>query len=186
MSILKITYDDKQQLNANGSIAAINKCQASDLNEIKTVVNTNADNLGDLSTLTTSIKTSVVDSINSLRTQKILHSGGYHMTASQTASLSENISSQTNGVVLVWVPYVNGEAQAWGYNMIFVPKYFVNVTGRGMNVILTTSNFGNMGVKYIYIDDNQIRGHASNTQSGTASGITYDNQYWVLRYVIGV
>ena len=45
MSVQKITFTDKQQLNANTSIPAINKCQAADMNEIKSVVNNNADEL---------------------------------------------------------------------------------------------------------------------------------------------
>lgn len=40
-----ITYTDKVAMNANANIPAINKCQAADMNEIKSVVNTNADYL---------------------------------------------------------------------------------------------------------------------------------------------
>lgn len=64
MSITKITYTDKQQLNANASINAVNKCQASDMNEIKSVVNTNADLQGDLTNLATTDKSSLVNAIN--------------------------------------------------------------------------------------------------------------------------
>ena len=39
----KITYDAKAYINENPSVPAINKVQAADMNEIKTVVNTNAD-----------------------------------------------------------------------------------------------------------------------------------------------
>lgn len=64
MSITKITYTDKQQLNANASIADVNKVKATDMNEIKTVANNNADNIGDLTTLNTTNKTSLVSAIN--------------------------------------------------------------------------------------------------------------------------
>jgi hypothetical protein len=37
----QITYADKSTMNSNSSIPAINKCQASDMNEIKSVVNSN-------------------------------------------------------------------------------------------------------------------------------------------------
>lgn len=37
----QITYADKSTMNTNSSIPAINKCQASDMNEIKSVVNGN-------------------------------------------------------------------------------------------------------------------------------------------------
>ena len=39
----KITYDDKISINENADIPAINKCQASDMNEIKNVINENYD-----------------------------------------------------------------------------------------------------------------------------------------------
>lgn len=60
----KITYANKQTLNENTSIADINKVKASDLNEIKTVVNQNDDNIGNLSNLNTTDKTSIVNAIN--------------------------------------------------------------------------------------------------------------------------
>ena len=59
----QITYDTKVALNENSSIAAINKISADDMNEIKTVVNTNDTAVGDLSTLTTTA-TTVVGAIN--------------------------------------------------------------------------------------------------------------------------
>lgn len=60
----KITYTDKVALNVNSDIADVNKCNATDLNEIKDVVNTNDDNMGLLSYLNTTNKGSIVNSIN--------------------------------------------------------------------------------------------------------------------------
>lgn len=60
----KLTYDNKIQMNENADIPAVNKGRAVDWNEIKTVVNTNDDNVGDLSDLNTTDKTSVVSAIN--------------------------------------------------------------------------------------------------------------------------
>lgn len=40
----KITYENKEQLNTNENIPAKNKCMASDLNEIKSIVNENDTN----------------------------------------------------------------------------------------------------------------------------------------------
>lgn len=42
MAVQTITYDDKQYLNQNADIPAINKVQDTDMNEIKAVVNNNA------------------------------------------------------------------------------------------------------------------------------------------------
>ena len=47
MAISTITYGNKSAVNANSSVPAANKVQDSDMNEIKTVVNTNANLLGD-------------------------------------------------------------------------------------------------------------------------------------------
>lgn len=62
----EITYDDKVDLQVATNIANINKVTASDMNEIKNVVNGNADEVGDITTLTTTDKTSVVDAVNEL------------------------------------------------------------------------------------------------------------------------
>lgn len=62
----QITYDDKVDLQVATNIANINKVTASDMNEIKNVVNGNADEVGDISTLTTTDKTSVVNAVNEL------------------------------------------------------------------------------------------------------------------------
>lgn len=62
----KITYDDKVALGELPGIADINKIKDSDMNEIKGVVNTNDDNVGNLSNLNASVKTSIVAAINFL------------------------------------------------------------------------------------------------------------------------
>jgi hypothetical protein len=65
MAVQTITYDNKVTLNENSSIADINKCQASDMNEIKAVVNNNANLMGDVSTLNNGAS-SVVGAINNI------------------------------------------------------------------------------------------------------------------------
>lgn len=45
MAVQTITYDDKQYLNQNANIPATNKVQDTDMNEIKSVVNNNAQEL---------------------------------------------------------------------------------------------------------------------------------------------
>ena len=44
----KITYADKEILYINADVPAINKCQTSDMNEIKQVVNENDNKVGEL------------------------------------------------------------------------------------------------------------------------------------------
>jgi hypothetical protein len=60
----KITWTDKTALNPQPSIARENKVIDDDMNEIKQVVNTNDDNVGDLTNLDTTDKSSIVNAIN--------------------------------------------------------------------------------------------------------------------------
>ena len=68
----KITYEDKEFLNKNEDIADNRKVNDTDLNEIKEVVNGNDDNIGDLSDLNTTDKTSLVNAINEIKKTNIL------------------------------------------------------------------------------------------------------------------
>lgn len=63
----KIQFEDKVALNENSNIPDVNKCKATDMNEIKSVVNGNDDLVGDLSTLNTTNKSSIVGAINELK-----------------------------------------------------------------------------------------------------------------------
>lgn len=60
-----ITYDDKIRLKSQ-NVSEKYKVTAGDMNEIKSVVNTNAEEVGDTTSLTTTDKTSVVNAVNEL------------------------------------------------------------------------------------------------------------------------
>ena len=119
---------------------------------------------------------------------QLLWSGAYYMDETQTVNLSEPISRQKNGVVLVFSSYTNGSANDFHFQCFFVPKYQVALhSGLGHNFFMvSTSNFGKVGCKYLYIYDEKIVGNENNDNTGTANGITYTNTYFVLRHVIGV
>lgn len=51
MAIQKITYTNKVAINTDTSVPDINKCKADDLNEIKSVVNNNADEIPSIDNL---------------------------------------------------------------------------------------------------------------------------------------
>ena len=134
-----------------------------------------------------------VISINGMRfgTNKILWTGGYVMAANQTATLSEAISDQTNGVVLVFSAYSTSTSSSQNYHWSthFVPKTVVSVYGGGGQTFIMTSSgtFDSFAAKYLYIHDNSIVGNDNNKATGTgACGIKYSNNLYVLRYVIGV
>lgn len=121
------------------------------------------------------------------RGQDILWSGAYNMQESQTAELAKPITEQANGVVVVFSRYSGGEAKDYGWNSFFVPKTFLNVNNAGEHsFIMATSGFTTIATKCLYFTDNVIKGNADNTLSGTNNGITFNNNDYVLRYVIGV
>ena len=127
---------------------------------------------------------------------KVLWSGSAVMNENQTISttasssaykMSETISSQAHGVVLAFSAYSSGSAQNYNWLYFFVPKTHVaSHNSAGVNFVLSTEGFGALGSKYLYISTTGIAGHAKNDDTGTANGITYKNNYWVLREVIGV
>lgn len=67
MAIVQINYDTKSDINTTATPSQ-NKVSANDMNEIKSVVNTNATLMGDLANLNTTDKTSVVNAINKVIT----------------------------------------------------------------------------------------------------------------------
>lgn len=78
----KITYTNKVDLYEDTSIADINKVKASDMNEIKTVVNNNDDTttnntnaIGTLADLSTTNKDNLVNAINELSVDYIVEQG---------------------------------------------------------------------------------------------------------------
>lgn len=118
---------------------------------------------------------------------KVLWSGTYGMLASHTANLSENVSAQLSGIVLCWSGYYSGGAQNTDWVYTFVPKKHVsshNTTG--VCTFMSTPNFTHVCSKYVYVSDGSVSGNDYNWTTGTSNGVTYDNKYWVLRYVIGV
>ncbi len=120
---------------------------------------------------------------------KILWSGAYYMTSTHTATLSEKVSQQATGIVLVFSRYSNSVVNDYYFNSFFIPKAFVKThEGAGSNFLMTADGlFGIMCAKYLYIRDDKITGNDVNDKSGAGtSGITYNNAGFVLRYVIGV
>lgn len=125
---------------------------------------------------------------------QILWSGAYYMTSAHTATLkysdgtAAKVSQQPHGIVLVFSAHTPGVgARDWGFQCFFIPKAAVEaMPGKGYGFILSASKFENIATKYIYINDDKITGNDANEATGTASGITYTNNAYSLRYVIGV
>lgn len=127
---------------------------------------------------------------------KILWSGAKLMKNTETITLSEPITSQPNGVVLVFSGYNNSTHEAYDYSWSthFVPKIMISFNGvnggsSGGQLFLMARNagFSTFAGKYLFISDTSITGNNSNSSTGTGTcGIKYSNANYVLRYVIGV
>lgn len=118
---------------------------------------------------------------------KMLWSGSLLMTANETATLSEAVSQQQSGIVLVFTRYDSNSATDYYFSCHFFPKQILAVTSPAGSVFtMATSKMEYISAKYIKITDTTLTGDAANNANGTASGVTYDNDRFALRYVIGV
>ena len=120
----------------------------------------------------------------------LLASPGWYMNDTQTVKLSQPISNQNNGIVLVFSRYDDGVKND-NFNTFFVSKKEVELhagAGHTFTMFRSASNpFKEACVKYLYITDTTISGHSANDDTGTGDcGITFNNRAFVLRYVIGV
>ena len=110
-------------------------------------------------------KKNVIDWINGKQDkiiQKVLWSGIQYMTADHTITLSEPISQQTSGIVLIFSAYDSG-AKPYNFHCFFVPKQFVSLyNGKGMYFSLVDFDPANDARKYLYIKDTTIQGNANN------------------------
>ena len=118
--------------------------------------------------------------IAELNSNKILWTGtGYMMTAGHTATLSQKISAQCTGIVLIFSAYTSGTVQDWGFASYFIPKYMISTT-RGFAIpLVEVTNTGILeGGKYLYISNDKITGNDNNNKG--------NNGRFVLRCVLGV
>lgn len=144
-------------------------------------INTNIQNIKTNQTNIVSNKKNIsaqANDISAIKTNNLLWEGAFYMHGTQTAWLSQKVSEQTNGIVLAWSGYSNGEAKNYNWVFTFVPKYWVTAfPGNGVFQVMGGTQ-GVAGMKYVYVFDNRITGNAENS-NGT-------NKNFVLRYVIGV
>lgn len=124
---------------------------------------------------------------------KVLWSGITPLSDSNTITLSEAISAQQSGIVVVFNPYTStSSALTYGFICHFIPKQLLTSvvpsvnSVLGVTVVLAEGKFSSVATKFLRITDTTINGSADNTASGTANGITYNNNRYALRYVIGV
>lgn len=138
---------------------------------------------------TTMDKPVTINGIEFSGSNKVLWSGKYWMNADQTITLSEAVSKQANGIVLVWSEYTDSAAVNANFNMFYVPKWFETAhEAKGVAMTVISATFNVAASKYVYISDTTIAGYANNgaAEATKTCGIKTSPQKFVLRYVIGV
>lgn len=106
-NMAKINFVNKVAVNENTNIPDVNKCKASDLNEIKEVVNQNDDNVGNPAYLNTTSK-NVVGAINEV------HNNVENL---KPVILYENSSGVSSGSITLSNVYTNYEKIEVATNM---------------------------------------------------------------------
>ena len=118
---------------------------------------------------------------------KVLWTGSSVMISTDRLTFAEPLSQQQSGIVLVFSRYISGAAQDYYYSCHFVPKQLISVTPTStLTFIMATSKFEAIAGKYLSITDTNITGNDWNDDTGTANGVTFANNSFALRYVIGV
>lgn len=120
--------------------------------------------------------------------QNTLWSGYAYMSASQTATLSQSISSQKNGIILIWEGYDNGASAPSGhsFSIQIIPKGLVAYkSGKGVGHTLSNDGFYWLGSKYLYVRDTTLVGNDKNDDIASDCGVNYYNNRWVLVRVLG-
>jgi len=125
------------------------------------------------------------EAIQKINTNNLLWSGSYYMTDTHTAKLSSPVSEQTNGIILVFSAYANGQGANYDFHSFVVPKWLVNKhNGAGHKFEMTGGLVSVFTAKHLYIADTEIKGHINNLKAGNGV-IPFNNAAFVLRYVIG-
>lgn len=129
-------------------------------------------------------------------TNRLLYQGeGLFMHELQKITLSEKVSEQPSGIVLIWSVYRSSQTQNYHYCFKFIPKYVLmlpkysdSANGVDIDLFLCAggSGGGYAGVKCLNISDTVIYGKEGNDDVKNIQGIECQNNTWVLRAVIGV
>lgn len=122
---------------------------------------------------------------DSKSTNKVLATTVAYMHEGQTVALSEAVSKQRHGIVLIWSAYYSGEPENYNFSHHFVPKQFVAAhpsAGMWCSVLGAEHNMS----KYVFVNDTSIMGYIDNIRSDLISDVYIHNYDYVLRYVLGV
>lgn len=126
-------------------------------------------------------------------TNRLLYQGeGLFMNENQSITLSEKISQQPTGIVIIWSAYRDGQARDYHWYFQFVPKFILSLptTTKQFDTDIFLCAGGQSqyaAMKELTITDDVIYGRVGNSSNKLiVNGITCVNNEWVLRAVIGV
>ena len=155
------------------NIESVNTTQNTDITSLKT----RATNLETRATNIETKNTTQDNRLAAIEGYKILWQGAYHMNDMQQAILSEFISEQATGIIVVWSKYASGAVNGdWHY--FFIPKFHSLIhEDNGIGMVLRY-NSTTIATKYLYVGRHALIGAATNTSA--------PNNNFVLRYVLGV
>lgn len=138
--------------------------------------------------------TPILPQLNDIaKTNRLLYQGeGLFMTENQSITLSEKISQQPTGIVIIWSAYRDGQPQNFHWYFQFVPKFILLLptTTKQFDTDIFLCAGGQSqyaAMKELTITDDVIYGRPGNSSNRlVVNGITCVNNEWVLRAVIGV
>lgn len=138
--------------------------------------------------------TPILPQLNDIaKTNRLLYQGeGLFMTENQSITLSEKISQQPTGIVIIWSAYRDGQSQNFHWYFQFVPKFILSLptTTKRFDTDIFLCAGGQSqyaAMKELTITDDVIYGRVGNSSNKlVVNGITCVNNEWVLRAVIGV
>lgn len=130
-----------------------------------------------------------VKNLFNMSESRVLWSGDKQMGENEMAVLSEPIEYQRTGIMLIWTPSEeSGRGTKENVQHQVISKASVSLMPSTTHtVILTNTVFNAMAAKTVIVNRLSVMGNSYNTASGTSAvtGITYNNQDYSLKYIIG-
>jgi uncharacterized repeat protein (TIGR02543 family) len=113
----------------------------------------------------------------------VLWSGAELMTADKTISLSGAISAQNMGAIFAWSQYDGTTAKNSYWKYFIVPKEHIK-SYAGTAITMSDPYLGIY--KHLFVKDTTVTGSSVNNTASTKNSVAYDNNGFVLRYVVGI
>lgn len=111
---------------------------------------------------------------------------GWRMAENTTLPLSEKVSAQRHGIKLLWASGDDKDHANCDIQITDIDKNAVALKStHAFACPLFGKGFSSIGLKYLYINNTEIKGSAQNEEAGTKNGITYNNKRFYLFAVVG-